>query len=344
MLEIENGAGSILGGRSAQGGEFWELMKELSPYKLAEKSLGESATHPRREQKLKQMLDAAPANAVMTGLSLQFAAIIKGNRPRTWTSGLTIVAGVTNETNGIVEQVWDIQLERASGTPEAPKHICAKGKLTLPILPIWNEQQLHVKPIDVQLHNKISMGVASCNEASVVTSGHASVSEDQKAFSRQSVEAKNCQGGKFGLNCQLANLQVRTLDTVEITNTFTKVPQFVMKLENGLAALAKVYLWPFTSNIQKRNEVVSANSFSTHLKMKFQKRLPAIDVTIIRPKEELVLANVRIPYPLSLFAPLKAGQNNFLLANDKSLSWGSDLKCYLKNYGNYGTIHKFNNQ
>merc|ERR1712198_709734 len=206
---------------------------------------------------------------------------------------------------------------------------------------------LHVKPIEVQMHNKISMGVASCNEASIVTLGHASVSEEQKAFSRQSVEAKKCKGGKLGLNCQLASLQARTLDMVEITNTFTKVPQFVMTLEKGLAALAKVYLWPFASNIRKRNEVFSANSFSTHLKMKFQKRLPAVDVTIIRPKEELVFADVRIPYPLSLFAPLRVGKNNFLLTNEKSISlggWKGNLLCSLENHGNYGTIHKFNDQ
>ena len=291
-------------------------MKEFSPYGLAEKTLGESATHPRREQKLKQMLDAAPANSDITGVSFQFVAIIKGNRPRTLTSSLTVVAGATNETNGAIEKVWDVHLERASGTPEAPKHICAKGKLNLPLLPIWNAQQLHVKPIEVQLNNKISMGVASCNEASVVTSGYASVSEEQKDFSLQSVAAKKCKDGKFGLNCQLSSLQARTLDTVEITNTFTKVPQFVMTLEEGLAALAKAYMWPFTSKIQKRNETVSKNSFSTQLKMQFQNRLPAVDVTIIRPKEELVFANVRIPYPFSLFAPLKAGQNNNLLVRN----------------------------
>jgi len=89
-----------------------------------------------------------------------------------------------------------------------------------------------------------------------------------------------------------------------------------MKLEKGLAALAKFYMWPFTSKIQKRNETVSTNSFSTQLKMKFQNRSPAIDVTIIRPKEELVFANVRIPYPFSLFAPLKAGQNSNLLVSN----------------------------
>jgi len=89
-----------------------------------------------------------------------------------------------------------------------------------------------------------------------------------------------------------------------------------MKLEKGLAALAKLYMWPFTSKIQKRNDTVLTNSFSTQLKMKFQNRLPAVDVTIIRPKEELVFANVRIPFPLSLFAPLKAGQNNNLFGSN----------------------------
>ena len=286
------------------GGELAELMEKISPYELGEKSLGGSATHPRREGKLKGMLDGAPASSDLTGVALQFSAIIKGNRPRTWTTSLAAIAGATKETNGAFGQIWDIQLERASGTSEAPKHICAKGKLNLPILPIWNTQQLQVKPIEIHLYNKISMGMTSCSEASIVTSGKTIVSDEQKAFSRESLEAKKCGGGALGFHCAMAKLQARVLDTVEITNTFTKVPQFVQTWEQRLAALAKVYLWPFTTKFQARNEAVSANSFSTQLKMKFQKWTPSVDITIVRPKEELVLSNVRIPYPFSLFVPL----------------------------------------
>merc|ERR1711962_1635250 len=319
-------------------GKWTELLEKLSPYKLEEKELGGSAIHPRREQKLKGMLEASPADSEVTGVHVQATAIIKGVRPRTWTSTLAVVAGTAPESQGLIKQIWDIQLERSSGTPEVPKHICVKGKLNLPILPIWNTQQLQVKPSEVQLYNKISMGVNSCTEASILTSGQAKVSEEQKTFSRQSAEAKQCGGKKYGKGCKLANLQARTLDKIEITNTFTKVPQFVKTLEQKLTTIAKIYLWPFTTKVQGKTAPVSSDSFTTHLNMQFQKWARGVDMTISRPQEELVFSNVRIPYPLSLFVPLKAGSNNFRLAGEKLLPYRPIRQCYLQN----NQITKFN--
>jgi len=345
MIKAKAGSESVGGGtpychKSEICGEWTELLEKLSPYKLAEKELGGSATHPRREQKLKGMIEAAPADSEVTGVHLQATAIIKGVRPRTWTSTLTVVAGTAPENQGSIKQVWDIQLERSSGTPEAPKHICVKGKLNLPILPIWNTQQLQVKPIEVQLYNKISMGVNSCTEASILTSGQAKVSEEQKTFSRQSAEAKQCGGKKFGKGCKLSNLQARTLDTIEITNTFTKVPQFVKDLEQELTTIAKLYLWPFTTKVQGKIAPISSDSFTTQLNMQFQKWARAVDMTISRPQEELIFSNVRIPYPLSLFVPLKAGSNNFRLGGEKLFSYRPLRQCYLRN----DQIKKFDGQ
>jgi len=336
MVKAKNGLGSVGGGSTDCEkweicGKLTELLEKLSPYELAEKELGGSAKHPRREQKLKGMLEAAPADSEVTGVHVQATAIIKGVRPRTWTSTLTVVAGTAPESQGSIKQIWDIQLERSSGTPEAPKHICVKGKLNLPILPIWNTQQLQVKPIEVQLYNKISMGVNSCTEASILTSGQAKVSEEQKTFSRQSAEAKQCGGKKFGKGCKLANLQARTLDTIEITNTFTKVPQFVKTLEQKLTTIAKIYLWPFTTKVQGKTAPVSSDSFTTHLNMQFQKWARGVDMTISRPQEELVFSNVRIPYPLSLFVPVKAGSNNFRLSGEKLFPYRPTRLCYIRN-------------
>merc|ERR1711962_1685841 len=167
-----------------------------------------------------------------------------------------------------------------------------------------------------------------CQEASILTSGQAKVSEEQKTFSRQSAEAKQCGGKKFGKGCKLANLQARTLDTIEITNTFTKVPQFVKTLEQRLTTIVKIYLWPFTTKVQGTSAPVSSDAFTTHLNMQFQKWARGVDMTISRPQEELVFSNVRIPYPLSLFVPLKAGSDNFRLAGGNLASNKvRQLKC-----------------
>merc|ERR1712179_503610 len=348
MVKVKSGSGFTGVGSNVPTGKWTELVKKLSPYELAEKPLGGSATHPRREQKLKEMLDGVAQGSDVAGATLQMTAIFKGNRPRTWTSALTIVGGASNENHGSINKIWDIKLERSSATPDSPKHICAKGKVTLPILPIWNTQELHIKPIDVQFHNKISMGLNSCNEASILTSGNAKVSEAQKGFSQQSFEAKKCeemvQGGKVAAKankyCKMANYQARTIDTVEVTNRFTKVPKFVKTWEQRLTTFAKIYLWPFTTRVQGRSDVITADVFNTHLKLQFQKWARGVDITINRPHEEFVFKNVRIPYPLSLFAPLKAGSNNFRLASQKMTPERSNMECVLeKNH-----IKKFNGQ
>jgi len=65
--------------------------------------------------------------------------------------------------------------------------------------------------------------------------------------------------------------------------------------------------------------------------MQFQKWARGVDMTISRPQEELVFSNVRIPYPLSLFVPLKAGSNNFRLAGEKLAPYTMPWACYLQN-------------
>merc|ERR1712158_59550 len=69
---------------------------------------------------------------------------------------------------------------------------CAKGSMKLPILPIWNNGQIAVNPIDFAFENTISMGMAACGEAKIVTAGNARVSEEQMEYSKKSTEAKKC--------------------------------------------------------------------------------------------------------------------------------------------------------
>merc|ERR1711962_1415268 len=329
LLKIKNGSGSTGVGLEGPTENLAELLYKLSPYEFAEKALGGSATHPRREQKLKSMLESAPISSEVTGIYLQGTAIIKGALPRAWTSVLAVVLGTDTAKQGRITQIWNIQLERSSGTAESPKYICAKGKLNLPMLPIWSTKQLEVKPIEVQMYSKIGMGVNSCNESSIVTIGQAKVSEEQKSFSQQSAESKNCRG-KSGKECELANLQARTLDIIEFNNTFTKVPKFVKALEQTLTTVTKVFLWPFTTKVQVKSSPVSSETFTTHLKMQFQKWSPAVNMTISRPQEELFFSNVRIPYPLSLLVPLKNGSNNLRLASGNLASRQKQLRCVLR--------------
>jgi hypothetical protein len=326
-LKVKNTLGSFSarsGANIGMGSEWSELAKNLSPYGVAEKTIGISTVHPRREHKLKEMFDAVELTSEATGMTVHFTGVIKGSRPRTWSSALSVLGGSQNEAYGSMKQIWDIRLERPSGSPNAPKHLCVKGKLKLPILHILSIEELRLKPIDFVFENKISMGASSCNEATITTTGLAKVSEQQKEFSQKSLESMKCAGmlqrGNLAASssraCIAAYLQARAVDTIEITNQFNRVPEVVKTWEQRLVTIVKAYLWPFTSSIQSENHRVSGSTFTTSFKMEFQKWARAFELSIKRPTEELAFTNIRIPYPFALFVPLKAGVDNLRLHSD----------------------------
>ena len=101
--------------------------------------------------------------------------------------------------------------------------------------------------------------------------------------------------------------------------------------EQKLTTITKVFLWPFTTKVKAKTSPVNSETFTTHLKMQFQKWSPAVNMTISRPQEELFFSNVRIPYPLSLLVPLKAGSNNLRLTSGNLASRQKQLRCVLRN-------------
>merc|ERR1719420_864753 len=324
-----------------------QLVQMVSPYTISSKPVGASAVHHQRDQKLKAMFDETEVGSQVSGITLQISGILNGSRPRTSTTVLTLLGGVKNETYGSIKQIWDIRLEKPTGSPNSPKHLCSKGTMQIPILPIWSIHELHMKPIDFVFENTIGMGMTSCSDSSITTSGNAKVSEQQKEFSRQSLEAKKCQkevqqgslAAKSSPACKATNYQARILDTLELRNQFTRVPEVVKVWEKSLTILTKAYLLPFTKDVQTKTPGVSANTFTTTLKVEFQKPANAFDLIVIRPQEELVFENVRIPYPLSLFAPLKAGSNNLDLAAGKIMPFGtSKMECTIER----NNIRQFN--
>jgi len=324
-----------------------QLVQIVSPYTISSKPVGASAVHHQREQKLKTIFDETEMGSQVSGITLQISGILKGSRPRTSTIVLTVLGGVKNETYGSMKQIWDIRLEKPTGSPNSPKHLCSKGTLQIPILPIWSIHELQSKPIDFVFENTIGMGMTSCSESSIKTSGNAKVSEQQKEFSRQSHEAKKCQkevqqrslAAKSSPACKAINYQARILDTIELRNQFTHVPEVVKEWEKSLVVLTKAYLWQFTKDVQTKINGVSANTFTTALKIQFQTPANAFHLIVKRPQEELVFENVRIPYPLSLFAPLKAGSNNLGLTAGKIMPFGSSkMECNIER----NSIRRFN--
>jgi hypothetical protein len=332
-LKVKSASSGAVGGSSSGSGsiagKYADLIKMAAPYEVSEKVCGAAPMHPRREQKLKEMLGEMESSVNAAGVALHMTAIVKGSRARTWTSTLAIIGGVKNQQLGSIQQLWNIRLEKAAGSDNSPKHLCAKGSMKLPILPIWNNGQIAVNPIDFAFENTISMGMAACGEAKIVTAGNARVSEEQMEYSKKSMEAKKCkavmasaeggkvtsaQGGKMEAKyhhaCKAAIQQATTLDIIELKNQFVKVPEIVKQAEQTLATIAKAYLWPFARTMLAKPFNAAENTFSTTMKIAFKKAPlthKAFDLFVERPQERLVFINVRIPSPLNFIAPLKAG-------------------------------------
>jgi len=316
-LKVKTGSESSNSGAMENSSKIVNLLKTLSPYKVETKHIQQNAgPHQTREQKLNEVFEAIDVHAGATGITIQITGILKGARPRTWTTSLTVLGGVQSENIAMVKQEWIIRLEKPNGSFESPKLLCVYGSLNVPILSTWSSQDLDSSPIDFAFRNNIGMGLSSCNESTIITTGKLLVSEEQRRFSKQSKEYKSCQEmvqqgnvmAESSVDCKVANYQARILDTVELTNQFKHVPKVISQIENGLAIFTKTYLLPFIKNVEQNNgRNSSKTTFSTSMDIKFAKNVPSFDLTIKRPKEVVSFKAVRVPHPFQSIAPLVVG-------------------------------------
>jgi hypothetical protein len=102
----------------------------------------------------------------------------------------------------------------------------------------------------------------------------------------------------------------------------------------------KAYLWPFAWGISSKNNIAPGTTFTTTARIEFQKWARAVNIEVKRPDEDLHFKNVHIPYPLTLFAPMKAGTNNLGLAMKKiSPFTGPTMKCNVE----YNSVRRYDN-
>jgi len=329
-LKLKTGSELSNSGAMENYDKILGLLNTLSPYKVETKPIKANAgIHQKREQKLNEVFEEIDPHASATGITIQLTGILKGGRPRTWTTSLTVLGGVQSENIAMVKQEWIIRLEKPNGSFESPKVLCVHGKLNVPILSTWSSQDLNSSPIDFAIRNNIGMGLSSCNESTIITTGKLLVSKEQRQFSKQSKEYKSCQEmiqqGKVmaesSVDCIVSSYQARTLDTVELTNQFKHVPNVISQIENGLTIFTKTYLLPFMKNVeQKDGRNSSKTTFSTSMDIKFAKNVPSFDLTIKRPKEEVSFKAVRVPHPFQSVAPLVAGFNGIQSLKTKMAS------------------------
>lgn len=197
----------------------------------------------------------------------------------------------------------------------------------MPILPMWNIEELRSSLVDFRYTNEIGFGSSSCSESSIKVVGNAKVSHEQKEFSQQSNEARQCQkqiekhvpGAKLSDVCEQTRLQAQTVDEVEFKVIYNNIPSYITKYETKTVEYLKMFLWPYIKGV-KSNEAMeeirqrSDNNYAGLIRVLFHRETPSFDLIMLRQSETLSFSGIRIPYPLNVVFPMKAGRNNAYLA------------------------------
>ena len=324
-------------------------LNRLNPFQIVDHNNEEQSVHPRRQQKIQQSLQKLNIESGYA-LSLIYTFTMKGSRPRSFTNSITFSAGQESHSSrhGMIKNKWDIHFESETSTPSPVKQLCVKGEVDMPVLPLWNIEELRSSLIDFRFVNDISFGKSSCSESSIKAVGSAKVSHEQKEFSRQSPEARKCHellenrvpGAKLSDACQRTRLQAETVDEIEYKIEYSNVPVEVLVIEKKAVEYLKIFLWPYIKAVKSSGSSDSRlnqnmlqeekASFPVMVRILFHRETPSFDLIINKPEESIVFSKIRIPYPLSLVFPMKAATcpNSFyqILKSLSGESWTPECK------------------
>merc|ERR1712200_36277 len=258
--------------------------------------------------------------------------ILKSTRPRTFTYTLTAAHGSRNSGSSKIHHEWNLMLE--SQIPQTQiKKVSISGKLTMPILPIWNIEHIRNTLINFEYENKMALTLANGKTSEIITTGTAKTSEEQKSFSSMSSEAKQLRnliatrttGASSKLIAELeeiVRIQASTLDKVVFQTEYVNVPRSFEVAQSKVINFLKAYLYPYycpSSSTVESHQFESLRYKST-VKVSFHQQTPSFDLEIVRPTEEVFFRNVRVSYPYNLFFPLSAIRNNVRLAANQLVS------------------------
>merc|ERR1711962_1723555 len=335
-----------------------ELISDISPLKVVSQALESVHGHERRQQSLKEVISHLETSKVsegeLTGLTLTTSLILKSTRPRTFTYTLTAAHGFRNSGSSKIHHEWNLMLE--SQIPQTQlKKVSVSGKLTMPILPIWNIEHIRNTLINFEYENKMALTLANGKTSEIITTGTAKTSEEQKSFSSMSSEAKQLRnliatrttGASSKLIAELeeiVRIQASTLDKVVFQTEYVNVPRSFEVAQSKVINLLKAYLYPYycpSASTVESHQFESLRYKST-VQVSFHQQTPSFDLEIVRPTEKVFFRNVRVSYPYNLFFPLSAIRNNVRLAANQLVS-GSVLStktCAIN--GNH--MIKFNGQ
>merc|ERR1711972_667106 len=212
--------------------------------------------------------------------------------------------------------------------------VSVSGKLTMPILPIWNIEHIRNSLINFEYENKMALTLANGKTSEIITTGTAKTSEEQKSFSSMSSEAKQLRnliatrtstGASSKLIAELeeiVRIQASTLDKVVFQTEYVNVPRSFEVAQSKVINFLKAYLYPYycpSASTVESHQFESLRYKST-VQVSFHQQTPSFDLEIVRPTEKIFFRNVRVSYPYNLFFPLSAIRNNVRLAANQLVS------------------------
>ena len=291
-----------------------------NPYKIQTVDIDQSQEHPRRQLKIKSILENLNVESGHA-VTLSWSTTLKGSRTRSWTYTLSAAVGQETEKHqrsGFAKQKWNLHLERDSSSSSPLNQICVNGELDLPNLPVWNTEEIRSSLINFRYMNTFGFGSQSCSESNIRITGNAKVSHEQKEYSRQSRDAEECQRlkstnapkARFSESCERTRRQAQAVDEVEFKIDYNNIPEMVKRVESRLTQFLKVVLWPYLKSDKKSS--LHERTESSFCRLQFHRESPTFDMTIERPEEKISFQRIRIPYPLDRIFPLKANQGQIL--------------------------------
>jgi len=311
------------------------IVKTLLPYRIRTESIKAPIVHAQRQQFLGEIIEGLSGAEKATGVSILVKLVLQSRIPRTFTYSATGAVGSSHvhPVSGAIRQHWNIKLQSltAPSTESMIKKVCVSGGVTVPVLPMWNINEIRSALVNFDLHNMIAFGRNSCQESKILTTGIAKTSPMQKSLSSTSAEAKECQRliverGQVALTtpvCEQVRLQATTLDEILIESEYINVPKPAILTEETGLSYVKAFLWPYyvpsQSTVVPTTTGLNLKKFNTTTMIKFMQLTPSFDLTVVRPTEKVVFQGIHIRYPLSLFFPLKAIRNNINLSVNKVL-------------------------
>merc|ERR1712061_975703 len=294
---------------------------ESTLVKIVSKPVGEMREQPRRQEKVKSMMEKLQVTSEGKAITVTVSTILKGNRPRTFSYTGTVGTGQSGMTSK-----WDLELmcERPS------KKVCVRGDVSIPPFSIWNLNNIRSEDPVFRFHNTVGYG-REC-ESKVVINGYAKASEKQKQLAREPPEAREFErlrskGTPMVELSKLAEIvrrQSSVLSVYDYKIEFVNVDDKVTKLsQRALEALEFVWLpysvskdsqgwWPVSSGISRLPiESISSGygfeSWEMEVRTIVHPVRGSFDVeitNITRPDQKYKYRDVPMPYPFTYMYPV----------------------------------------